>query len=506
MKHQFYLTAFFSLFLTSVTAQTTKEIVKSDDVVIEGTLTDPLIASSPNQKATVTIRISTFATTADGFPATNYVQEVSADRKFKFVIPAPSSRFYMDIYFEPAKDKYWAFLDNIYILEKGDRIKCNLSSDYFEFSGKGSAKLNCQSAINKHQYHPKTVINEVNVSENSKEIEDNKLDSILNLRLAVVNKYAPTLGNEMTDIMIANCYGMRYFLWLRTGYITSQTAQKFLNFTATTAYKKIDFSLNQKMKPDFLVASPIYCDFLFQKICVESLRYNDWKTARSEERNRYMFKTIKDNYTGIIREKLLTIFFLKARNSFPWLQEALPIIKDDFYKKLLTHLQRTNADGLPFYPFELENSKGNVVKLTDFKDKVIILDFWFTGCSPCKKLNEAMKPVIDRYKGNPNVEFVSISIDANKSTWLRSIKTGEYTHELSVNLYAGKKNIATGGTNPLISNYNVTSYPKLFIVKEGKMYSSNPPVPLLLDEKNPSKGNTRKLIELIDKALKIENR
>lgn len=508
MKYQLYLIAFFLSLYISVNAQDKRKRITSNDVIIEGRITDSLIYITPGQKATVTLRISTFPTSGVSFPATKYVLELDSNQYFKFIIPAPATRFYMDIFFNPIKTQYWSFIDNIYILEKGDRITCNLSSNYFEFSGRGSAKLNCQSAIYKYRYkiteHDRNFAKNNQLNEVAK-FNSQKLDSLLKLRLAVVRKFAPNLGKEMTDILLANCYGMRYYNWLRTGYITSQTAQKYQEFINSTPYKNIDFSLNQKIDTKILVGSPIYCDFLFEKIGVESLRCNDWKTDRSEQRNQYIYKRIKENYSGVLREKLLTIFLLKTSNSFSWLAEVSSMIKRNDYIQLLTRLKKAKADGLSFYPFELENSEGKIVRLADFKDKIILLDFWFTGCSPCKQLNEAMQPVIEKYKDNPNIRFVTVSIDSRKSEWLKSVISGKYTHHQSINLYAGGKDAGTITANPLLTHYDISSFPTLFLIKDGKMYSSNPPVPLLTDEKSSTNGNTKKLIELIDSALYKSN-
>lgn len=72
--------------------------------------------------------------------------------------------------------------------------------------------------------------------------------------------------------------------------------------------------------------------------------------------------------------------------------------------------------------FELNNVKGGKVRLSDFKGKTVVLNFWTTTCQPCL---EEMPSLADFAKvvAKRDIVVLTISTDANKEIALSALKT-----------------------------------------------------------------------------------
>ena len=118
---------------------------------------------------------------------------------------------------------------------------------------------------------------------------------------------------------------------------------------------------------------------------------------------------------------------------------------------------------LPAPDFTLTDVEGKEVKLSDLKGKVVILDFWATWCGPCKRSFPAMQKAVEKFKDDPQVEFLFIH------TWERDenateaatqfLKDNGYTFHLLMDL----KDPQTK-TNPVVKSYNVSGIPAKFVI------------------------------------------
>jgi peroxiredoxin len=60
--------------------------------------------------------------------------------------------------------------------------------------------------------------------------------------------------------------------------------------------------------------------------------------------------------------------------------------------------------------FSLPTLKGNFVKLSDYRGKVVFLNIWATWCPPCREEMPSMESLYQRLKGR-EFEMLAVSID-----------------------------------------------------------------------------------------------
>lgn len=74
-----------------------------------------------------------------------------------------------------------------------------------------------------------------------------------------------------------------------------------------------------------------------------------------------------------------------------------------------------NAGATKVLDFTLSALDGPKLKLADLRGKAVVLDFWATWCGPCRVQHPLYEKTKERFKSNPDVVFLSINTDEDRS-------------------------------------------------------------------------------------------
>lgn len=141
-------------------------------------------------------------------------------------------------------------------------------------------------------------------------------------------------------------------------------------------------------------------------------------------------------------------------------------------KKRITEL-KAHADllkpGVPAPAFSLQNLEGKSVQLSDYKGKVVFIDFWASWCVPCIAEFKYVPELKTALKGK-DIVFLYVSLDEQTEAWRKS----------ATKLLPGELHLWAPGafTGDIAKAYQITGIPRYVVVdRAGLIYDLSPPRP-----------------------------
>ena len=407
--------------------------------------------------------------------------------------------------FLTTQNTYW-------VTEPGDSVVISYSGGNLKFTGQGAEKFELQNRIKIIKDSLKRELSNPYDS-HTKSLEDylewnSYLKKLFKFVLPLIDSYkskiSPFAFNYIRDVALDGIVDYRSDKFNSFRVYAKQSgkfsSQDILNiYDSTYAANTTGEKLPSMSRPFLGSWRPVMFQ-VFRKYSFDS--ESPPLNSKLSRHLLYLEQGLKI-YKGFVREKFLEEFLtsqmIKEFGLVPEVESALAkyYAEPNYpeYKKYVKEYEkehRTLIPGRPAPEFALTDAQDNPFSKKETKGKVVLLDFWFTGCQGCLSMTSAIRQVEERFKDDPDILFVSVSADENKSKWIKSLSEAKYTTGKGVNLYTDGQ----GDKHPIIKSYAVDAYPTLYLLDGAGNIVQNP-LP------DPRTDQGKKLIQLMEEQLAL---
>ena len=205
-------------------------------------------------------------------------------------------------------------------------------------------------------------------------------------------------------------------------------------------------------------------------------------TSPAEAPTLYAKATTDFGQTYARDQVMYLLFTWKIEKNLAGVEAAYPTFRSQnrdstFGQTLRANLrqQQLMRPGQPAPAFTLVNSEGNQVSLSDFRGKIVYLDFWGTWCKPC--MNEMpVSAQLRKYFTGRDVVFVYVSVGDKEDKWKQVLAAEHFAGPGAVHLRSTPESAVS-------VNYQVQYYPSYRLIgRDGKILLSPAPRPSAGDE------------------------
>lgn len=146
-------------------------------------------------------------------------------------------------------------------------------------------------------------------------------------------------------------------------------------------------------------------------------------------------------------------------------EDADQIINEICHHAAAVKIQNSLASGMAFPDFFVTSFDGKKLATTDYKGKVLMIDFWATWCPPCRA---EVPDIVNIYKKfhTQGYEIIGVSLDYDTNKLTSFIKN----YDMPWPQFCDQN----GWTNSLVTKYGIDAIPATILIgKDGKIIDKN---------------------------------
>ncbi len=193
-----------------------------------------------------------------------------------------------------------------------------------------------------------------------------------------------------------------------------------------------------------------------------------------DSQRKLIFNAIKMFKGSMIAHYIAMDFVLFCEKDYNMFTELINCFEgdnldSDIKKKIFEKYEKVKSSRLigKAPEFELMDINGKKTKLSSFRGKFVLLDFWASWCAPCRKKNKHLNKYYKEFK-EKGFQFVSVSLDNDKSKWEKAVKEDNLPWTQLVDLCGFKD-------SEVRNLYKVKQVPTVFIIApNGDIVKQNP--------------------------------
>ncbi|MFM2358443.1 MAG: hypothetical protein RLY16_436 [Bacteroidota bacterium] len=119
--------------------------------------------------------------------------------------------------------------------------------------------------------------------------------------------------------------------------------------------------------------------------------------------------------------------------------------------------------GSPAPEIALPDTKDSVVKLSNLKGQVVIVDFWASWCGPCRAANPHMVALYNKFK-DKGLVILGVSIDDKPKAWKAAIKKDKLPYLQVID--------PDGWSATSAAKYGVEAIPATFLIDQNGLIAA----------------------------------